>query len=92
MLEMVCHTCSSRVMKRAAEESMKYRMTETMTARCDHYGPSRGPSTQPRFDRFSVIRILLLLGFIFIINSPKNLVFGFILFVSRLFNIRLFDS
>ena len=28
------------------------------------------------FDRFLVIRILLLLGFVFILNSSKNLVFG----------------
>ena len=36
-------------------------MTEAMTARCDH----DGPSIQLHFDRFSVIRILLLLGFCF---------------------------
>ena len=48
-----------------------------------HDGPSRGPSIQPRFDRFSVIRILLLLGFIFIINSSKNLILGVRLFVSK---------
>ena len=58
-----CHTCPSRIMKKAAEEFVKYGTTEAMTARRDHYGPSRGPSTQTHLDRFSVIKILLLLGF-----------------------------
>ena len=53
-------------MKKTAEEFMKYGTMEAMMARRDHEGPSRGPSTQPRFERFSVIRILLLLGFVFI--------------------------
>ena len=70
---------------------MKYAMAKALTAHRDHDGPSRGPSTQPRFDRFSVIRIPLLLGFIFIINSSKNLILGVRLFVSELFDIRLFD-
>ena len=80
-----------RVMKRGAEEFVKFGTTEAMTARLDYDGPSRGPSTQPRFDRFLVIKILLLLGFVFIIKSLENLVFGVRLFGSRLFNIRLFD-
>ena len=63
MLGTVPHTCSLRVMKKAAEEFVKYGKTEAMTARSDHNDPSRGPSTQTRFDRFSVIRILVLLGF-----------------------------
>ena len=66
VLEMVRQTCSLRVMKKATEVFVKYRMMEAMMARRDHEGPSRGPSTQPRFERFSVIRILLLLGFVFI--------------------------
>ena len=69
---------------------MQYGTTEAMTARRDHYGPSQGPSTHTRLDRFSVIRIPLLLGFCFIINSSKNLVFGVRLFVRLL--VRLFDN
>ena len=75
----------SRVMKRTTEELHKYGTTESMTARRDHDDPSRGPSTQPRFDRFSAIRVLLLLGFCFFINSCKNLVFGVKLLVIRHF-------
>ena len=37
---------------------IKYGTTESTTVRCDHDGSSRGPSTQPRFGRFPVIRIL----------------------------------
>ena len=37
----------------------KYGTMESTTVRCDHDGPSRGPSTQPRFGRFPVIRILV---------------------------------
>ena len=37
----------------------KYGTTESTMVRCDHDGPSRGPSTQPRFGRFLVIRILV---------------------------------
>ena len=48
-----------RGMKRAAEEIAKYGTTESMTVRRDHDGPSRGPSTQPRFGRFPAIRILV---------------------------------
>ena len=33
-----------RVLKRVAEEFLKYGMTEAMKARRDHDGPSRGPS------------------------------------------------
>ena len=62
--------------EKAAEEFVKYGTTEAMTARRDHYGPSRGSSTQTRLDRFSVIRILLLLHFVFIINSSKNKILG----------------
>ena len=35
----------------------KYGTTESTTVRCDHDGPSRGPSTQPRLGRFPAIRI-----------------------------------
>ena len=48
-----------RGMKKAAEEIAKYGTTESMTVRRDHDGPSRGPSTQPRFGRFPAIRILV---------------------------------
>ena len=41
-----------RVMKKATEEFVKYGMTEAMTAHRDYNGPSRGPSTWTRFDRF----------------------------------------
>ena len=51
--------------EKPAKEFLKYGMTEAMTARLDYDGPSQGPSTQTYFDRFSVIRILLLLGFCF---------------------------
>ena len=51
-----------RVMKKATEEFVKYGTTEAMMTRCAHDGSSRGSSTQTRFDIFSVIRILLLLG------------------------------
>ena len=54
-----------RVMKKAAKFFLKYGTMEAMTARRDHYAPSRGPSTQTCLDRFLVIRILLLLGFCF---------------------------
>ena len=37
----------------------KYGTTESMTARRDHDGPSRGPSTQPRFGRFPANRVLV---------------------------------
>ena len=63
---MVRRTYSSRIMKKEAEGSVKYRMTEAMTARRDHDGPSRGPSNQTRFDRFSAITVLLLLVFCFL--------------------------
>ena len=57
--------------------------------RHDHDVPSRGPSTQPRFDRFPVIRILVQLGFYFFINSSKNLVFEVILLEIKHHIIRL---
>ena len=37
----------------------KYGATEPTMVRHDHDVPSRGPSTQPRFGRFPVIRILV---------------------------------
>ena len=37
----------------------KYGMTESMTVRRDYDDPSRGPSTQPRFDRFQANRVLV---------------------------------
>ena len=52
-------------MKKAVEEFVKYGTMEAMTAPHDYDGLSRGPSTRMRFDRFEVIRILLLLGFCF---------------------------
>ena len=91
MLVTVRRTCSSRVMKRAEEEFVKYGTMEAMMARHVHDGPSRGTLTQPRIDIFSVNRIFFLLGFVFIIPSSKNLIFGVRIFVSRLFYIRLFD-
>ena len=62
---MDCYACDNlsyvppRVMKRAAEEFALYGTTESMTARRDHNETSRGPSTQPFFDRFSANRVLL---------------------------------
>ena len=38
---------------------IKYGTTESMTVRRDHDDPSRVPSTQPCFDRFPAIRILV---------------------------------
>ena len=67
----------------------KYGTTESTTVRHDHDVPSRGPSTQPRFDRFPVIRILVQLGFYFFINSSKNLVLEVRLWESRHHIIRL---
>ena len=58
-------------MKKEAEEFVKYGTTEAMTARRVHGGPSLGPSTQTRFERFSVIRILLLLGFLYYKDFEK---------------------
>ena len=46
--------------KESSRKCVKYGTTKSMTARRDHDGPSRGTSTQTRFERFSVIRILLL--------------------------------
>ena len=43
----------------------KYGTTDSTTVRCDHDGPSRGPSTQPCFGRFPAIRIVVWLGFLF---------------------------
>ena len=63
MLGTVHHNYSLRRMKKEAEEFVKYGMTEAMMASHDHDGPSTSPSTQTNFERFSVIRILLLLGF-----------------------------
>ena len=37
----------------------KYGTTEYMTVSGDHDDPSRGPSTQPRFDRFPANRVLV---------------------------------
>ena len=37
----------------------KYGTTDSTTVRHDHDGPSRGSSTQPRFGRFPVSRILI---------------------------------
>ena len=46
--------------------STKYGTTESTMVRSDHDGPSRGPSAQPHFGRFPVIRILVKLGFYFL--------------------------
>ena len=95
MLRTVRHTNLSRVMKKPAEGFVKYRMMESMTAHRNHDGPSRGPSTRTRFDRFSAIKVLLFLSFSFI-NRWKNLIFGVRLFVVkhlvvRIFVVRLLD-
>ncbi|TMW81653.1 hypothetical protein EJD97_008476 [Solanum chilense] len=37
----------------------KYGTTESMTVRRDHDDPSRGPSIQPRFDKFPANRVLI---------------------------------
>ena len=50
VLETVHHTCSSRLMKKAVERFVKYRMTEAMTSHRDNDGPSRGLSTRTHFD------------------------------------------
>ena len=76
MLGNVRHTCSSRVMKKAAEGFVKSRMTEAMTVCCDPDDPSRGPSTRTRFDRFSAIKVLLLLGFYFLSIVGKTTFLG----------------
>ena len=89
MLEMVRHTCSSRVMKKAAERFVKYRMTEALTVRRDLDGPSQVMPTRTCFDRFSAIRVLILLGFCFFINSLKNLIFEVRLWEIRHHIIRL---
>ena len=49
VLGAVRHTGSFWVMKKAEEEFVKYGTMQAMTARRDHYGPSRGPSTQMHF-------------------------------------------
>ena len=71
----VRHTCRRGEWRKQKKNCTKYGATEPTTVRHDHDVPSRGPSTQPRFDRFPVIRILVQLGFYFFINSSKNLVF-----------------
>ena len=40
------------VMNRAVKEFMKYGVTEALTARRDHDGPSGGLLTQPLLDKF----------------------------------------
>ena len=50
---------SSRLMKRAAEEFTQVWDDGVHEGRRDHDDPSRGPSTQPRFDGFPAIRVLL---------------------------------
>ena len=54
---------------------IKYGTMESMTGRRDRDDPSLGPSTQPHFDIFPANRVLMQLGFYFLINSLKNLVF-----------------
>ena len=71
----VHHTCRREEWRKQQKNCTKYGATEPTMVRHDHDVPSRGPSTQPRFDRFPVIRILVQLGFYFFINSSKNLVF-----------------
>ena len=56
---MVRHTCRRGEWRKQQKNCTKYGATEPMTVRHDHDDPSRGPSTQPRFDRFPVIRILV---------------------------------
>ena len=64
-------------------------ITKSTTVRYNHDVLSRGPSTQPRFGRFPVIRILVLIRFLFFINSSKNLVFEVRLWEIRHHIIRL---
>ena len=45
---------------------LKFGTTESVTVRRDHDDPSRGPSTQPRFDKFPANRILVYIGFYFL--------------------------
>ena len=47
-----------------------------MTVRRDHDDPWRGPSTQPRFDRFPANRILVYLGFYFLLIVRKTSFLG----------------
>ena len=49
----------SRVMKRAAEETTQVWDDGVHNGPRDHDDPSRGPSTQMRFDRFPVNRVLV---------------------------------
>ena len=71
----VRHTCRRGEWRKQQKKLHQVWTTESTTVRCDHDDPSHGSSTQPRFGRFPVIRILVSLGFYFFINSSKNLVF-----------------
>ena len=53
------HTLHRGEWREQQKELHKYGTTESMTVRRDHDGPSRGPSTHPRFGRFPAIRILV---------------------------------
>ena len=79
-------------MKKAAEEFVKCGTTEAMTARRDNVGPSRGSSTQPRFDRFLVIRVLLLLGFFVKKIFAKTSFLGLDFWLLNSLLVKLFDS
>ena len=59
VLMTVRHTCRRGEWRKQHKNWTNYGTTESTTARHDHDGPSRGPSTQPRFGRFPVIRILV---------------------------------
>ena len=59
VLMTVRHTCRRGEWRKKQKNCTKYGTTESTTVRHDHDGPSRGPSTQPRFGRFPVIRILV---------------------------------
>ena len=55
----VRHTCRWGEWRKQQKNCTKYGATEPTTVRHDHNGLSRGPSTQPHFDRFPVIRLLV---------------------------------
>ena len=55
----VRHTCRRGEWREQQKKLHKYGTSESMMVRHEHDGPSRGPSTQPHFGRFPVIRILV---------------------------------
>ena len=59
VLMTVRHTCRWGEWRKQQKNCTKYGMTESTMVRYDHDDPSRGPSTQPRFDRFPANRVLV---------------------------------